>query len=71
MTVKLRKMGNYQTLTVPPDIKIKSQEYTVKNVGDDIVYQPVVKQQNIFATADWKNYDYQADIKKDPALQHV
>lgn len=69
MIVKLQKMGNSKTLAVPADIKVKSHEYTVRNVGDDIVYQPVDKGQNIFATPEWENYDYQADIKKDSALQ--
>ncbi|WP_255409180.1 MULTISPECIES: hypothetical protein [Lactobacillus] len=26
---------------------------------------------NIFATDDWKNYDYQKDIAEDPELQPV
>lgn len=71
MTVKLRKVGNSKTLTVPTDIKTISNEYEVKNVGTTIVFTPVKKHRNIFATPDWQNYDYQADIKKDPVLQPV
>ncbi len=43
MTVKLRKVGNSKTLTVPKDIIITSKEYTVKNEGMNIVFTPVVK----------------------------
>lgn len=71
MTVKLRKVGNSNTLTVPSDIKITGVEYTVKNVGATIVFTPVTKRKNIFATKDWKEYDYQKDMKNDPALQSV
>ena len=71
MIVKLRKVGNYNTLTVPSDIKITGVEYTVKNVGNAIVFTPVVERKNIFATKDWKEYDYQKDIENDPALQSV
>lgn len=32
---------------------------------------PSVKtHENIFATADWQNYDYQKDMANDPALQN-
>lgn len=71
MTVKLRQVGNSKTLTVPKDIKTTSDEYNVKNVGNTIVFTPVTKHKNVFATADWQNYDYQADVTKDPALQSV
>lgn len=71
MTVKLRQVGNSKTLTVPKNIKTISNEYNVKNVNDDIVFYPVKKHHNIFSTSDWKNYDYQKDIKNDPALQSV
>lgn len=71
MTVKLRKVGNSKTLTVPKDINTTSDEYTVKNDGVNIVFTPVTKRANIFATADWENYDYQKDIAEDPELQAV
>lgn len=71
MTVKLRKVGNSNTLTVPKDIKVLSKEYTVKNDGDNIVFIPVIKKQNVFATADWKNYDYRKDMREDLELQSV
>lgn len=71
MTVKLRKVGNSNTLTVPAGIKVAGEEYTVKNVGTTIVFTPIVKRKNIFATKDWKEYDYQKDIKNDQALQPV
>lgn len=71
MTVKLRRVGNSNTLTVPRDIKILSKEYKVKNDGENIVFVPVIKRQNIFATDEWKNYDYQKDIREDPDLQAV
>ena len=69
MIVKLRKIGNSKVLTVPEGIKVVSNEYTVKNDGDNIVFTPVIKKQNIFATDDWKNYDYQKDMHEDPELQ--
>ena len=71
MTVKLRQTGNSRTLTVPSEIKVTGEEYTVKNVGKTIVFTPVAKRKNIFATKDWKEYDYQKDIENDPALQPV
>lgn len=71
MTVKLRQTGNSRTLTVPSRIKVTGEEYTVKNVGKTIVFTPVAKRKNIFATKDWKEYDYQKDIENDPALQPV
>ena len=71
MTVKLRQVGNSRTLTVQSGIKVTGKEYTVKNVGKTIVFTPVAKRKNIFATKDWKEYDYQKDIENDPALQPV
>ncbi len=71
MTVKLRQVGNSRTLTVPSEIKVTGKEYTVKNVGKTIVFTPVVERKNIFATNDWKEYDYEKDIENDPALQTV
>ncbi len=71
MTVKLRQVGNSRVLTVPSDIKVSGKEYTVKNVGKTIVFTPVAKKKNIFATKDWKNYDYQKDIANDQFLQSV
>ncbi|MDD1406704.1 hypothetical protein PSA85_04855 [Limosilactobacillus reuteri] len=71
MTVKLRQVGNSRALTVPSGIKVTGEEYTVKNVGKTIVFTPVAKRKNIFATKDWKEYDYQKDIENDPALQPV
>lgn len=72
MTVKLRKVGNSKTLTVPKDIKITSTEYSVKNDGVNIVFSPVVKKKkNIFATKEWKNYNYQKDVEADPELQSL
>lgn len=72
MTVKLRKVGNSKTLTVPKDIIITSKEYTVKNEGMNIVFTPVVKKKkNIFANKEWQNYDYQKDIENDVELQSV
>lgn len=71
MTVKLRQTGNSRTLTVPSGIKVTGEEYTVKNVGKTIAFTPVAKRKNIFATKDWKEYDYQKDIENDPALQPV
>lgn len=71
MTVKLRQVGNSRALTVPSDIKVSGKEYTVKNVGKTIVFTPVAKKKNIFATKDWKNYDYQKDIANDQFLQSV
>lgn len=71
MTVKLRRVGNSNTLTVPRDIKILSKEYKVKNDGENIVFVPVIKRQNIFAMDEWKNYDYQKDMREDPELQSV
>lgn len=71
MTVKLRQTGNSRTLTVPSGIKATGEEYTVKNVGKTIVFTPVAKRKNIFATKDWKEYDYQKDIENAPALQPV
>lgn len=71
MTVKLRKVGNSNILTVPSDIKITGVEYTVKNVGNAIVFIPIIKRKNIFATKDWKEYDYEKDIENDPALQSL
>lgn len=71
MTVKLRKVGNSKTLTVPSNITIAGDEYTVKNVGTAIVYTPIAKRKNIFATKEWKNYDYQKDIQNDQTLQSV
>ncbi len=56
MTVKLRKVGNSKTLTVPKDIIITSKEK---------------KKKNIFATKEWQNYDYQKDIENDVELQSV
>lgn len=71
MTVKLRKVGNSKTLTVPKEINTTSDEYTVKNDGVNIVFSPVTKRKNIFATDEWKDYDYQKDIAEDPKLQAV
>lgn len=71
MTVKLRKVGNSNTLTVPSGIKIAGDEYTVKNVGTTIVFTPVVKKKNVFSTKDWEDYDYQKDVEKDVTLQPV
>ena len=71
MTVKLRRVGNSNTLTVPRDIKILNKEYKVKNDGENIVFVPVIKRQNIFTTDEWKNYDYQKDMREDPELQSV
>lgn len=72
MTVKLRKVGNSKTLTVPKDIKITSTEYSVKNDGVNIVFSPVVKKKkNIFATKEWKNYNYRKDVEADPELQSL
>lgn len=71
MVVKLRKVGNSFTLTVPSGITTVSGEYDVKNVNDDIVFTPIKHHENIFATPDWANYDYQKAIANDPALQEV
>lgn len=71
MNVKLRKVGNSKTLTVPATIKTVSEEYTVKNVGKSILFVPIVKHKNIFGTTEWQNYDYQGDMKKDRELQEV
>lgn len=71
MTVKLRKVGNSKTLTVPKEICTVGTEYTVKNDGMKIVFTPVMKKKNIFATKDWKDYDYQKDIQEDPELRSV
>lgn len=71
MIVKLRHVGNSKTLTVPKGIKTMSDEYNVKNVGETIVFTPVKKHVNIFSTPEWKNYDYQKDIREDPELQEV
>lgn len=71
MVIKLRRVGNSKTLTVPADIKTSSTEYTVKNVGSKIVFTPISKHKNVFATSDWQNYDYQKDMANDPALQPV
>lgn len=71
MTVKLRKVGNSLTLTVPSGITTVSAEYDVKNVDDSIVFTPIKQHENIFATSDWTNYDYQAAIANDPELQAV
>lgn len=71
MTVKLRRVGNSKTLTVPKEIITSGSEYTVKNEGKAIVFTPVKKRKNIFATPEWKNYDYQQDIIKDQSLQAV
>lgn len=71
MTVKLRKVGNSKTLTVPKEIKTVSNEYEVKNNGNTIVFTPIKKKRNIFADPDWKNYDYQKDISQDKELQSV
>lgn len=71
MTVKLRKVGNSNTLTVPANIKVAGDEYTVKKVGTTIVFTPVAKHENIFASQDWRNYDYQKDIENDSVLQPV
>ncbi len=69
MTV--RKVGNSKTLTVPKEISTVGTEYTVKNDGMKIVFTPVMKKKNIFATKDWKDYDYQKDIQEDPELRSV
>lgn len=71
MVVKLRKVGNSNTLTVPTGIRVTASEYDVKNVGSTIVFTPREKHVNIFSTASWKNYDYQQDIASDPVLQPV
>lgn len=71
MNVKLRRIGNSRILTIPQGINIVSTEYTVKNDGMKIVFTPVMKKKNVFATKDWKNYDYQKDIDEDPELQSV
>lgn len=71
MKVKLRKVGNSNTLTVPSEIKVTGEEYNVKNIGATIVFSPIEKRKNIFSTHDWKEYDYQKDIEKDQALQSV
>lgn len=71
MTVKLRKVGNSRTLTVPKEIKAVSNEYTVKNDGTTIIFTPVKRRKNIFADPEWKNYDYQNDINNDTDLQSV
>lgn len=68
MTVKLRQTGNSRTLTVPSGIKVTGEEYTVKNVGKTIVFTPVAKRKNIFATKDWKEYDYQIRYRKRPSI---
>lgn len=36
-----------------------------------IALTSVAKRKNIFATKDWKNYDYQKDIANDQFLQAV
>lgn len=71
MVVKVRTVGNSTTLTVPVGIKVSSDEYQVSNEGDKIVFTPVEKHTNIFATAEWQDYDYQKDVAEDPALQPV
>ncbi|MBP2057428.1 virulence-associated protein VagC [Lactobacillus colini] len=71
MIVKLRNVGNSKILTVPKNIKVSSNEYEVKNVGQKIVFTPVKKHVNVFGTSEWKNYDYQRDIKNDLELQEV
>lgn len=65
VTVKLRKVGNSKTLIVPSNIKTTDEEYTVKNVGNTIVFTPVANQENIFATKDWQEYNYQKDMEND------
>ena len=71
MSVKLRQVGHSKTLTVPSNIKTAGDEYTVKNVGNTIVFTPVAKRENIFATKDWQEYDYQKDMENDLTLQPV
>lgn len=67
--VKLRHVGNSKVLTVPRDIQAYGEEYEVRNDGTSIIFTPVNKHKNIFATKDWQEYDYQKDIVNDSALQ--
>jgi len=67
--VTLRKSGNSRVLTVPNDLDVDvGTQYQVKKLPDGgILYQPI-KRQNIFATPDWQEYAYQADLRNDPEL---
>jgi virulence-associated protein VagC len=71
MIVKLQQIGTSRILSVPEEIETASNEYTVKNEGAAIVFTPVKKRQNIFATPAWQKYDYQQDIANDQFLQPV
>ncbi|WP_295746290.1 hypothetical protein [uncultured Limosilactobacillus sp.] len=68
MRVKLRRLGDSKILMVPEEIKTVAVEYEVANVGTTIVFTPVQKHQNVFATKEWQEYDYQRDMAEDPAL---
>ncbi|MFD1454177.1 hypothetical protein ACFQ44_00615 [Levilactobacillus lanxiensis] len=67
--VTLRKSGNSRVLTVPNDLDVDvGTQYQVKKLPDGgILYQPI-KRQNIFATHDWQEYAYQADLRNDSEL---
>lgn len=71
MVVKLRKVGNSSTLTVPKDIKTRGVVYDVRNEGDNIIFSPVQEHHNIFGTKEWREYDYQKAIRDDVELQEV
>ncbi|MBC8744634.1 hypothetical protein H5W18_08580 [Lactobacillus sp. Marseille-P7033] len=43
----------------------------LRQVGKTIVFTPVAKKKNIFATKDWENCDYHKDIANDQFLQPV
>ncbi|WEV37470.1 hypothetical protein [Lactobacillus sp. ESL0677] len=70
--VSLRKSGNSMILTVPANFNEKiGKKYSVEKESDGtIVYSPI-KKSNIFATADWQNYDYQADLSTDSELSEL
>ena len=71
MTVKLRKGDNSFTLAVPAGITTLRTKYDVKNANGNLVFIPAKHHKNIFATPAWTNYDYQAAIANDPALQEI
>lgn len=70
--VTLRKSGNSRVLTVPSEVEASvGSKFEVRLLSDgSIVYKPF-KHNNVFASPDWQEYDYQRDIQEDPEIAEV
>lgn len=70
--VILRKSGNSLIFTAPSSLDDSvGKKYTVISKDDgSVVYTPL-KHKNVFASSEFKNHDFQSDLRTDPELSEL